>query len=541
MDFPLLRFEKGSPLSHEEMDRNWLRSAVQVGHWRNDFFYAVNDLTAFNGQIYKSLAPNLNKTPAINPSDWVVWVNPHNHTFADLIAATVDDHTMAADSAVLLPTQRSVKQYVLSQISGVSYTDNQAKDAIGAALESTNSVEFTYNAGPRTINAGVRLDGGSLTITAMGVKIADLGISTSMIQLAAIDSTLIADGAVTESKLDVLNTPSSEWALLWDSTSSKMRWTDLSPLLYSDAQAVDAVASVLAAGPGISIDLSDPQSGITISLGATTAPANYFLKLSDDTTPLETSASPLDTFHVPFDMQVSSLSASLTNPSTTGPVTLTISRNGTPILTSPIVIDEAGFTSLTAAVPPEATAGELDWVAGDKIEIFLTTAGTGATGLKLSIGYASTVVIDGSSADQTAIQFKDEGSDLGAAGNVETIDFVGSGVTADRTGSKLTVTVPGGAVWEAATAADVNPAVGKTYYVMLTGGILREITLPASVPVNFTVRVVAVGGQVRVLSNSNTITDVGAGNDLLLSAGEMVELVATSTGVLEITDFCSLP
>lgn len=42
-----------------------------------------------------------------------------------------------------------------------------------------------------------------------------------------------------------------------------------------------------------------------------------------------------------------------------------------------------------------------------------------------------------------AIQFKDEGSNLGAAGTVDTIDFTGQGVTASRVGDVLTVNVAG--------------------------------------------------------------------------------------------------
>jgi hypothetical protein len=42
------------------------------------------------------------------------------------------------------------------------------------------------------------------------------------------------------------------------------------------------------------------------------------------------------------------------------------------------------------------------------------------------------------------IQFEDEGSNLGSAGTVTEVDFVGAGVTATRTLNKTTVTIPGG-------------------------------------------------------------------------------------------------
>lgn len=48
------------------------------------------------------------------------------------------------------------------------------------------------------------------------------------------------------------------------------------------------------------------------------------------------------------------------------------------------------------------------------------------------------------SAPQGALLFQDEGADLGTAGTVTTVDFVGAGVTATRAGNVVTVTIPGG-------------------------------------------------------------------------------------------------
>lgn len=47
----------------------------------------------------------------------------------------------------------------------------------------------------------------------------------------------------------------------------------------------------------------------------------------------------------------------------------------------------------------------------------------------------------GGSGDQSAIQFKNEGTNLGVDGNVDELDFVGTGVNAVRAGNKVTVTV----------------------------------------------------------------------------------------------------
>jgi hypothetical protein len=48
------------------------------------------------------------------------------------------------------------------------------------------------------------------------------------------------------------------------------------------------------------------------------------------------------------------------------------------------------------------------------------------------------------SSSQAAIQFKDEGSNLGTSGTVDTVDFVGAGVTASRVSNTVTVTIAGG-------------------------------------------------------------------------------------------------
>ena len=92
----------------------------------------------------------------------------------------------------------------------------------------------------------------------------------------------------------------------------------------------------------------------------------------------------------------------------------------------------------------------------------------------------------------------------------------------------------GGLAWSTISSTNLNPLVTNNGYVFNTGGTTRTATLPASCPVGFNVWVVAEGGSVRISSNGNTIDDVGSGNDLLLSDGEAVYLVAYSTGVLDI-------
>ena len=91
----------------------------------------------------------------------------------------------------------------------------------------------------------------------------------------------------------------------------------------------------------------------------------------------------------------------------------------------------------TNAASVSATANDLanfpgnkNLVAGANITL---TPGTGTL----------TIAGTGGGGGQAAIQFEDEGTPLGAAGTVDTVDFVGAGVTATRVGDAVTVTIPG--------------------------------------------------------------------------------------------------
>lgn len=75
--------------------------------------------------------------------------------------------------------------------------------------------------------------------------------------------------------------------------------------------------------------------------------------------------------------------------------------------------------------------GNKNLVAGANITL---TPGTGTLTIASS---------GGGGGGQAAIQFEDEGTPLGAAGTVDTVDFVGAGVTATRVGDAVTVTIPG--------------------------------------------------------------------------------------------------
>lgn len=108
----------------------------------------------------------------------------------------------------------------------------------------------------------------------------------------------------------------------------------------------------------------------------------------------------------------------------------------------PTMVGDAGAGGEKGAVPPPA-AGD---AAASK---FLKADGTWAVPAGMGA--------------QTAIQFKDDGSNLGTSGTATSVDFTGAGVTASRVGDAVTVNIPstgvsdgdkgdvvvsgGGAVW----------------------------------------------------------------------------------------------
>jgi len=67
------------------------------------------------------------------------------------------------------------------------------------------------------------------------------------------------------------------------------------------------------------------------------------------------------------------------------------------------------------------------------------TVQTDDLSIVMRIGFANQ-----STSEQVAIQFQDEGIDLGTSGTVDKINFTGQGVTASRNGSVLTVNITSG-------------------------------------------------------------------------------------------------
>jgi len=111
------------------------------------------------------------------------------------------------------------------------------------------------------------------------------------------------------------------------------------------------------------------------------------IALSDELSTLQPSNTvPAVTFRMPYPMTITSVTASLTTASSAGDTVIKIHESGSSILSTNLTIDSMEESSTTAATP--VVISDPDLATDAQIEIFLTTAGASATGLKVAIiGY----------------------------------------------------------------------------------------------------------------------------------------------------------
>jgi hypothetical protein len=144
---------------------------------------------------------------------------------------------------------------------------------------------------------------------------------------------------------------------------------------------------------------------------------------------------------------------------------------------------------------------------------------------------ALTPLISGLSGKQPSIQFKDEGVNLGSAGGVNSIDFVGPGIDATILGSTLTVTVNAtgtGGGWQAYSSLALTgggsivivPADGQQKWLVQAstsaGAQLSATPFGATPPT-------ADGSMIRLIGNSDDnwveVVNNDAANGCILNGG----------------------
>ena len=135
------------------------------------------------------------------------------------------------------------------------------------------------------------------------------------------------------------------------------------------------------------------NSGATFANAAfTTANSSANLSmtvaLSDETTAITTGTAKV-TFRVPYAMTLYQLPrASLATASTSGNPTVDIDKNGVSIFSTLLSIDANEKTSVTAATP--AVLSTTTFADDDEVTMDISTAGTAAKGLKVTLYYRRT-------------------------------------------------------------------------------------------------------------------------------------------------------
>lgn len=119
---------------------------------------------------------------------------------------------------------------------------------------------------------------------------------------------------------------------------------------------------------------------------AATADAFFGFAASDETSALVV-ATEVATVRLPFAfVSVDEVRASLTNPSTSGVVTINVKVNGTSLFSTNLTIDANETTSLTATAPFVLSPGNHGPFDDDsEVTVDVVAAGTGASGLKVTL------------------------------------------------------------------------------------------------------------------------------------------------------------
>jgi hypothetical protein len=152
---------------------------------------------------------------------------------------------------------------------------------------------------------------------------------------------------------------------------------------------------------------------------------------------------------------------------------------------------------------------------------------------------------------QSQIQFKDEGTNIGALGAITGIDFVGSGVTASVAGTNLTVTIPGGGGGGGggteskgvvidgmgATIIASNTSYGYTivpYAATITGW---DVQADISGSIVFDVKIsgtsiIGAGNKPTLTSQITNAAAVSGWTDITLAANDKLEFIAVSAATV---------
>jgi len=136
---------------------------------------------------------------------------------------------------------------------------------------------------------------------------------------------------------------------------------------------------------GLATAVTEWRVGSVNTAPASVAPTNVKViqvACSDETTALTTGTSKVK-FRMPYAMTLTAVRASLSTTSSSGIPAIDINESGASIFSTTLTIDAGEKTSTTAATP--AVISDANLADDAEITVDIDTAGTGATGLKITL------------------------------------------------------------------------------------------------------------------------------------------------------------
>lgn len=405
---------------------------VAVRFFRTTAEYIVGEMVHHNGNIYKCLTPT--GPGAFTAAHWVSISEPTEAPIDGSIygrssSAWVQTVTKATYDANKAATDASIANLgvVKAPLASPAFTGNPTAPtaapgdndstlattafvtaAVAAALTGGVSLDLDdlgdVNAGSPTDGQVLAWDDGAATW--LPVTPATGGATTldgltdvnapapTVGQVLTWDDTpgewVAATPAAVPADLDDLAdvnaaAPSNGQVLTWDSTPGE--WVAATPAVVpeqlNDLTDVNALApsdgEVLTWDSGTAKWIAAVGGGVGGGGSAVSSQWSIIVAVSDETTDLTTGDSKI-TFYMDRDVTLTEVFSGLSGQSSSGNVTIDVRKNSTTIFSTPPSIQANEDTSLTGTV---AALSDTTFNKGDKVEIDIDAAGTGASGLKV--------------------------------------------------------------------------------------------------------------------------------------------------------------
>ncbi len=370
----------------------------------------------------------------------------------------------------------------------------------------------------KTVNGNSLLGSGDLTIT--GVTDGDKGDITVTGSGA---TWTIDNNAVTNAKIN---------DVAWSKVTGAPAFItgNQTITLSGDITGSGTTAITTAIAPNVILDTDiNAAANITLSKLAPLTPSRVLI--SDGSGVI--AASTVTDTALGFLDATSSIQTQLNGKQATGnyitALTGDVTASGPGSVTATIATNTVTYAKMQNVSGASRLLGRGDSGSGNVQEITLG-AGLTMTGTVLSA--------TGGGSGQSAIQFQDEGSNLGSAGTVDTVNFTGSGVTASRASNTLTVNITGGG----GSGETVAWSVNQTSHGFVVGDVVRsngtanqytkaQADSATNAEVMGIVTAVADANNFTITSHGYITTGVPAG-----TVGDVLFLSASTAGALTATE-----